>query len=185
MRLHLERGRESSPRELLEWWRSARRKLLRVMSTQDPDERLPWFGPPMRARSSVQARMMETWVHGHDIAQALGAEREPTDRLFHIADLGVKTFRFSFQNRGLDVPDGRVRVALRGPSGIVRVWNDEWDTSITGPVEEFVLVVAQRIHVDDTHLVLEGSLARRWMEVAQIFAGPPGPGRAPTAAVSG
>jgi hypothetical protein len=52
--------------------------------------------------------------------------------------------------------------------------------SVTGPVDEFCLVVAQRRHYLDTSLVIEGKVARSWMEVAQIFAGPPGPGRPST-----
>lgn len=147
------------------------------MAKVEPDTRLPWYGPPMRASSSVVARLMETWAHGDDVATTLDVERDPTDRLFHIAELGVKTFRFAFDNRGLTVPTDRVRVALRGSSGVVRVWNDEFDDSVTGPLEEFCLVVAQRIHPADTHLVIEGPTARNWMEIAQVFAGPPGPGR--------
>jgi uncharacterized protein (TIGR03084 family) len=128
----------------------------------------------MRARSSVVARLMETWAHGTDVADALGTSLPVTDRLFHVADLGVRTFSWSFTNRGLDVPEERVRVALRGPSGTTRIWNDEENASITGPVEDFCLVVVQRRNLADTHLVMEGGLARRWMEIAQVFAGPPG-----------
>jgi hypothetical protein len=75
------------------------------------------------------------------------------------------------------VPDRKVRVALRGQGGRSEIWNDDCDDSITGPVEEFCLVVTQRLNLRDTHLVIEGEVARQWMEVAQIFAGPPGPGR--------
>jgi uncharacterized protein (TIGR03084 family) len=175
----IERGRSLSPERVLEWWRTARRRVLEALAACPPDRKLPWYGPPMRARSSAAARMMETWAHGQDVVDALGVERPPTDRLFHVADLGVRTFGWSFSNRGLEAPAGRVRVALRGPSGTLRVWNDEWADSITGPVEEFCLVVAQRRHYLDTHLVVEGDLAGRWMEVAQVFAGPPGPGRPP------
>lgn len=175
--LGLARGRLLSPAGVLEWWRRARSSELQAFEGVDPDARLPWFGPPMKASSAVVARLMETWAHGHDIAEALGVTRTPTARLFHIAELGVKTFSWSFINRGLEVPDERVRVALRGPSGSVRLWNDGMANSITGPVEEFCLVVAQRRNYLDTSLVIEGEVARSWMEIAQIFAGPPGPGR--------
>ena len=94
-----------------------------------------------------------------------------------IAELGVKTYSWSFLNRGLEVPTEKVRVALRGPGGSTRVWNDGAANSITGPVEEFCLVSVQRINYRDTNLVVEGELAQKWMEAAQIFAGPPGPGR--------
>lgn len=180
---HLEKGRSTAPAELLAWWRTARTDLLEALDSVDPELRVPWYGPPMKARSSAVARLMETWAHGTDVADALGASRAPTDRLFHVAELGVKTFGWSFSNRGLEVPPEKVRVALRGPSGRVRVWNDDCASSVTGPVEEFCLVVAQRRHVEDTHLVIEGEVARTWMEIAQVFAGPPGPGRLPSGTV--
>jgi uncharacterized protein (TIGR03084 family) len=177
---HIVRARSMPPTEVLAWFRGARAQLLDALGAHDPDDRLPWYGPPMRAESSATARLMETWAHGLDIADTLGVVRAPTDRLVRIADLGVRTFRFSYENRGLGAPEDRVRVALRSPGGNMVVWNDEWDQSVTGPVEEFCQVIAQRRHVDDTHLVMEGPLARQWMELAQVFAGPPGPGRQPT-----
>ncbi|CAN5739495.1 TIGR03084 family metal-binding protein [soil metagenome] len=171
------RGRPSAGTEILRWWTEARGSLLRSFAGLDPDEKVPWYGPPMRARSAAVARLMETWAHGTDVADAIGANLPVTDRLFRVADLGVRTFSWSFANRGLDLPDRRVRIALRGRSGATRVWNDEHDSSITGPVEDFCLVVTQRRNVADTHLVLEGGPARQWMQIAQVFAGPPGPGR--------
>ncbi|HSJ33924.1 MAG TPA: TIGR03084 family metal-binding protein [Acidimicrobiia bacterium] len=173
----LHRHRALDGPNTLGWWQKARADLIAAFARVDPEQRLPWYGPPMRARSSVVARLMETWAHGTDVADALGASLPVTDRLFHIADLGVRTFSWSFSNRGLEIPDQRVRVALRGPSGTIRVWNDEENASITGPVEDLCLVVTQRRNLADTHLVMEGGLARRWMEIAQVFAGPPGPGR--------
>jgi uncharacterized protein (TIGR03084 family) len=181
---HLDKGRSMAPADLLAWWRTARTDLLAAFRAADPDERVPWYGPPMRARSSAVARLMETWAHGTDVADALRVHRPPTDRLFHIAELGVKTFRFSFENRGQTAPIERVRVELIGPSGTTSTWNDDADSSIIGPVEDFCMVVAQRRHLEDTDIVVTGETATRWMEIAQVFAGPPGPGRAPTAATS-
>jgi uncharacterized protein (TIGR03084 family) len=177
---HLSRGREMEPSDLIGWLERVGAELASALDGRDPDERIPWYGPPMRARSFVIARIMETWAHGQDVVDALGVDRQPTDRLFHIAELGIRTFRFSYENRGLEIPDERVRVALRGPTGTVRVWNDESSNSVTGPLEDFCLVVTQRRHLDDTHLVLEGPIAHEWMAIAQAFAGPPGPGRSPS-----
>ncbi|MGH8911971.1 MAG: TIGR03084 family metal-binding protein [Acidimicrobiia bacterium] len=173
----LHRLRDLDGPATLAWWQSARAEMLAAFATLDPEERVPWYGPAMRARSAAVARLMETWAHGTDIAETLGAVLPVTNRLFHVADLGVRTYGWAFANRGLEPPPERVRVALRGPSGRTRIWNDECSASVTGPVEEFCLVVAQRRNVRDTHLVLEGGLARHWMEIAQVFAGPPGPGR--------
>ena len=177
MAIGLNHGRAVEPSELLEWWRRARAEELTALWTLAPEQQLPWYGPPMKARSAAAARLMETWAHGHDVTQALAFDRPPTDRLFHVAELGVKTFSWSFLNRGLELPPHRVRVALTGPAGNTRVWNAEAEESITGPIHDFCLVVAQRINYRDTDLVIEGEVARRWMEIAQVFAGPPGPGR--------
>lgn len=178
MALALTRGREMTTERVLSWWREARSEVVAAFAGCEPEQTLPWYGPPMKARSAVTARLMETWAHGFDIADALGLSRALTDRLFAIAELGVKTFSWSFANRGLPVPESKVRVALRGPAGRTRVWNDDCNDSITGPVEQFCLVMAQRLNYRDTDLVVEGQVAQDWLEVAQIFAGPPGPGRA-------
>lgn len=178
---HLERGAALSKPELAEWWRQAHRDMLVAFSRCDPDREVPWYGPSMKARSSAAARLMEAWAHGTDIADGLGISRPPTARLFHVAALGVKTFSWSFINRGLEVPAPRVRVELRGPDGEVRVWNEAEADRIYGPVEDFCRVVTQRAHIDRTRLTVEGAIARRWMEIAQVFAGPPGPGRSPEA----
>jgi len=177
MTIGIGRGRAMSPSEVLAWWREARAEGLTAFAMVEPDSRLAWYGPAMRATNAVTARLMETWAHGQDIAEALRMTRQPTNRLFNVADLGVKTFSWSFANRGLPAPEQKVRVALRGVGGRSRVWNDDANDSVTGPVEEFCLVVTQRINYRDTHLVIEGEIAQKWMEVAQIFAGPPGPGR--------
>jgi uncharacterized protein (TIGR03084 family) len=179
MEIALTRGRELGPAGVLAWWRTARAAELAAFATVDDASQLPWYGPAMKAPTAVAARLMETWAHGQDIVEALGIERAPTDRLFPIAELGVKTYSWSFLNRGLDVPEQRVRVSLTGPGGRTEVWNESSSERISGPVEDFCLVVAQRRHYLDTALVIEGEIARQWMEVAQIFAGPPGPGRPP------
>jgi uncharacterized protein (TIGR03084 family) len=179
MSLGIDRGRSLTPSQVLDWWRSAREAELLEFASIPPDVRIPWYGPPMKASSTVSARLMETWAHGHDVADALGISRPPTARLFHVAELGVKTFSWSYLNRGLDVPTERVKVALRGPDGDARVWNELMSNSITGPVEDFCLVITQRRNYRDTTLVIEGDIAESWMEVAQVFAGPPGAGRPP------
>ncbi len=179
MERQFEQGRGLSPAGAVEWVRAERAALIDAFRELDPEERIPWYGPPMKTRSSAVARLMETWAHGVDVEDGLGVDRPPTDRLFHVAELGVKTFRFSFQNRGLEVPEARVRVELAGPSGAVRTWNADSAESVRGPVEDFCLVVAQRRHVDDTALEIDGAVAAAWMTHAQVFAGPPGPGRPP------
>ena len=61
---------------------------------------MPWFGPPMSAASMATARLMETWAHGQDIADALGATRPSTARLRHVARIGVRARDFAFPVTG-------------------------------------------------------------------------------------
>ncbi|HMA67835.1 MAG TPA: TIGR03084 family metal-binding protein, partial [Desulfosalsimonadaceae bacterium] len=173
-------GLDMSPGELMSWWRSKRKTMLDVLAGCDPKDRLPWYGPPMSAISFTTARLMETWAHGQDIFDTLRIRRKPTDRLAHIAHLGVRTFDWTYKNRGLEVPRTRVRVVLTAPSGKTWAWGpQDAENSISGPAEDFCLVVVQRRHVDDTSLTVAGDTARDWMLKAQCFAGPPVDGPKP------
>jgi uncharacterized protein (TIGR03084 family) len=177
------RGREMAPEDLLAWWRGGRAALLDALVDLDPSARLPWYGPPMAARSFATARLMETWAHGQDVVDALGAHRPATDRLRHIAHIGVRTRGFSYAVRNLTAPEGDVRVELTPPGGGEPwTWGESPHDVVRGPALDFCLVVTQRRHLDDTSLDIDGPLARGWMEIAQAFAGPPGPGRKSTGA---
>lgn len=170
------RGRTAA--ELLEWFRASRARLLDTFSQTDPAIRAPWYGPSMSAASSATARLMETWAHGQDIADALGVERVPTARLRHVAHLGVRTREFAYANRGLAAPGQPVRVVLTAPDGGTWAWGPDGAADrVTGPALDFCLAVTQRRHLADTRLTVTGPAAAEWMGIAQAFAGPPGPGR--------
>ncbi|MBW2592318.1 MAG: TIGR03084 family protein [Deltaproteobacteria bacterium] len=167
-----EEGLAMSASDLLQWWRTGYKAMVEAFSPLDPKTRLPWH-LPMSARSSATARLMETWAHGQDIVDALGADRVATDRLRHIAHLGVATFGWSFSCRQMDVPEDPVRVELAAPSGTTWNWGPEdGQNMIKGPAEDFCLVVAQRRHFKDTNLKISGDTAGQWMSIAQVFAGP-------------
>ena len=164
--------------ELSGWFGSARARLIDTFADIDARARLPWFGPEMSAASAITARLMETWAHGQDIADTIGFVREPTDRLRHIAHLGVSTFTFAHRLRGLEAPSDAVRVELTSPGGEIWSWGPEGASDqVTGSALEFCLVVTQRRNLADTGLVVRGPVARRWMGIAQAYAGGPGPGR--------
>jgi uncharacterized protein (TIGR03084 family) len=165
--------RAMSPDELLAAWRSGREELATAAATLANDTRIEWYGPSMGSKSFLTARLMEAWAHGQDVVDAVGATREPTDRLRHIAQLGFITRGWTYVNRGLEVPSTPVRVELTSPSGEIWAFGPEDATeSIVGTAEDFCLVTTQRRHVDDTDLVVTGDSARDWMEKAQLFAGP-------------
>ncbi len=174
------RYRSLTGADLLAWFDASRRRLIKVFAELDPALRLPWFGLPMSAASSLTARIMETWAHGQDIADALGQVREPTARLRHIAHIGVRAMPFSFTVNGLEVPPEPVRVELTGPTGEVWTWGPGHAANrVTGPALDFCLLVTQRRHRDDTAVLAEGQVADHWLAIAQAFAGPPGEGRRP------
>ena len=171
-------GRELTAAELMKWWREERGALLEALAPLAPKDRIRWYGPPMSHLSFATARIMETWAHGQDVADALGIERVPTDRLRHIAHLGVVTFGWSFTLRKMEIPDSPVRVEITSPSGELWTWGPEGAEDIVeGPAEDFCLVVVQRRHPDDTRLDIKGATAREWLSIAQTYAGEIGSGR--------
>ncbi len=172
--------RELTPAELRDWFGRARSDLLSVFAGLNPAARVPWFGPPMSVASALTARLMETWAHGQDIADTVGARREPTHRLRHVAHIGVGARAFSYVAHGLSVPAEPVRVELVAPSGDLWTWGPaEAADRVTGPALDFCLLVTQRRHRADTAVTAQGPVADHWLTIAQAFAGPPGAGRAP------
>ncbi|WPO73043.1 MULTISPECIES: TIGR03084 family metal-binding protein [unclassified Streptomyces] len=176
-----EEGAALPPAELLARWRTGREALWRVLAEAPAGTRLPWYGPPMAVPSMATARLMETWAHGQDVADALGVTRAPTDRLRHVARLGVRARDFAFAVRGAAAPDGEFRVELTSPvTGEVWAYGPEGAAQrVTGPALDFCLLVTHRAHRTDLALHAEGPDADRWLDLAQAFAGPPGEGRAP------
>lgn len=177
--LTLGAARSMSPAELLEHWRAGRTELLAAADGLGDDTRVVWYGPSMGARSFLTARLMETWAHGQDVVDTVGAHRPPTDRLVHVAQMGVITRGWSYLNRGEEPPADEVRVELTNPGGEQRSWGPAGAADVVrGPLVDFCLVVTQRRRVGDTDLVVIGDAAEGWMARAQAFAGPPtdGPG---------
>lgn len=165
---------------LLRWFDESEARLVRSYLAAEPGTRVPWYGPDLSLPSALTARIMETWAHGGDVADALGVTRTPTRALRQVARLGVRTLPNSFAARGLAVPDAPVHVALVAPDGERWAWGHDAPDQVSGPALDFCLVVTQRRHLLDTGLVARGPVATQWLQIAQAFAGPPGPGRPPT-----
>ena len=163
-------------------WAQGTKDLTAVFTEADPKARVKWVGPSMSARSSITARLMETWAHAQAIYDLLGVRRVNNDGIANIVRLGVNTFGWTFSNRAEPVPDAMPLVRLKAPSGVIWMYGDaNSEQSIEGLAEEFCMVVTQTRNIADTSLDVRGPHAARWMEVAQCFAGPP---RSPPAAGS-
>ncbi|MDT5339927.1 MAG: hypothetical protein QOD90_5432 [Mycobacterium sp.] len=169
---------KTAPAEMLADWRLTRTRLHDELLRVTDGRKLPWFGPPMSAASMATARLMETWAHGLDVADALGVKRPATNRLRSIAHIGVRTRDFAFTVHGMAVPTEPFLVELAAPDGSTWSWGPaDAGQRVTGSAEDFCLLVTQRRPRGELDLTAIGEDAGKWLTIAQAFAGPPGAGR--------
>ena len=170
-----------SGKDLLEAWYADMNQTADVFADADPKARLKWAGPDMSARSSITARLMETWAHGQEVYDHLGVVRKNEDRIQNIVVLGVNTFSWTYKTRGESPPGDMPYLELTAPSGAIWTYGEPSDEErIDGLAEEFCQVVTQCRNIADTALKVTGEVATDWMSKAQCFAGapetPPPPG---------
>ena len=172
-------GADRPPHELLAGWRDGRTRLADELSKVPDGTKLSWYGPPMSATSMATARLMETWAHGLDVADALGVPTGPTARLRNVAHLAVRTRDFAYHLRGDTPPAEEFRVELTGPDGDTWAWGaGDARQRVTGAAYDFCRLAVQRLHRDDAAVTATGPDAEHWLTIIQAFAGPPGAGRA-------
>lgn len=161
--------------ELLAAWRQGRVDLADGLRGVADGEKIAWFGPSMSPTSMATARMMETWAHSHDVADALGIEMPRTDRVRHVCHLGIRTRGFAYMVRGRQAPEAKVRVELTSPSGDLWTWGPEDAADrVTGDAWDFALLATRRRHRDDVDVQASGPAADEWLNIVQTFAGMPG-----------
>jgi len=172
--------RGDPPEVLLGKWQAQRDGAIKSLAAVAPDQLVPWLVRPLPPAVLACAGFMECFAHGQDIADALGARRVYTDRLWHLAWFATLTWDFGYQARGLTPPGVRFRYELTAPSG------ERWEFGpadaeerITGPASDFCLLVTRRRHRDDLTVTATGGHADAWLDVAQAYRGPAGEGRRP------
>lgn len=159
---------------LVERWRSFYAGMADRFGAADPSMRVRWAGPDMSVRSSITARLMETWAHGQEVYDELGVVRVNQDRIRNIVVLGNNTHGWTYAVRGETPPTPVPHLVLTAPSGAVWTYNEpSLGERIEGLAEEFCQVVTQVRNIADTNLVVTGPNATDWMTKAQCFAGPP------------
>jgi uncharacterized protein (TIGR03084 family) len=177
---YVDRAAESTSTrpDLHEHWTRSRAALANALAEVPDGRKLPWFGPPMSATSMATARLMETWAHGQDVADALGVSRTPTARLRNIAHIGVRTRDYAYLVNDRTPPAQPFRIELIAPDGDAWTWGpDDAADRLTGSALDFCLLVTQRRNPADLDLVAVGQDVNDWLGIAQAFAGPPGKGR--------
>lgn len=145
----LARGRALEPNAVHEWWRTGNAALRAALADVDHSRRLPWGPNVMSVPSFVTARLMETWAHGLDCFDAAGVVPVDTDRLRHVAHLGLRSLPYAFLAAGVPGP-GPVRLELISPSG--EAWTfgpDDAPTVITGPASDWCRVAVRRDRRDE------------------------------------
>lgn len=140
----VERGRKMSWQDVYAWWKSSCARLHETLGSLDPKQRYRW-GPNMISPLSLcSARIMETWAHSLDVHEAAGVDYPDTDRIRHVAFLGLRAMPNAFMLEKLDAP-GPIRLELTSPSG--SSWTlgpDDAPTVIRGAASDFCRVVARR-----------------------------------------
>ena len=166
------RGLQAS--ELWEWFLTGRSEMLGALRDTDPKARITWLGPDIGARSLATSRLLETWTHSHDLADSFAIQYPRTNRLRHIAHIGVVTREFSYVNQGLTPPKEPVRVELVSPNGDQWSWGpDDATNKVSANAYEFCKVITRRIPVAESAVETHGALAQKWMEIAQPWIEPP------------
>ena len=164
--------------QLLAEWRDKRETAARLLAALPAESTVPWLVDRLQPSVLAAAGLAELFAHGQDIADALGVTRVYTDRIGHVAWYGTYMRDFAYLSRDLTPPADKFRFELIGPSGVQ--WNfgpAEATQRVTGPAADFCLVVTRRRHRDDTALTVTGEEADRWLDIAQLYQGPAGPGR--------
>lgn len=165
---------------LLDAWHRNAHDTADLFARADPKARLKWAGPDMSARSSITARLMETWAHGQEVYDHLGVVRQNEDRIRNIVVLGVNTYGWTYKTREQEIPGPMPHLVLTAPSGETWTYGEPSDIEvISGAAEEFCQVITQTRNIADTSLEVTGAIATDWMSKAQCFAGPPQPPPAP------
>ncbi|GIF72131.1 TIGR03084 family metal-binding protein [Asanoa siamensis] len=168
------------PAVLLERWRTERATAEKALGALPLDQLVPWLVRPLPVAVLASAGMMELFGHGQDVADALRVRRTRTDRIGHLVGFAVRTWDFGYLARGLEVPEVAFRWEITAPSG--RVWEfgpPDATERVTGPAEDFCLLVTRRRHPADLAVTATGPEATRWLTIAQAYRGPAGDGRKP------
>jgi enediyne biosynthesis protein E11 len=171
---------DAPPGTLLSSWRLERQTAERALAALPVDQMVPWLVRPIPVAMLASAGMMEMFAHGWDIADAVRVKRPLHDGIRYIVEFIVRTWDFGYQARGETPPVEEFRFELTAPSG------ERWEYGrkdaahcVTGPAVDLAFLATRRRHRNDLHLTASGAEAEHWLDIAQCYRGPAGPGRTP------
>ncbi|MFI2652161.1 TIGR03084 family metal-binding protein [Micromonospora fulviviridis] len=175
----LSRYLDTGPATRLQRWRQEWTAAVEALAAVAAGQPVPWLVRPLPAPVLAAAGMMEVFAHGQDIADTLGVHRDQTDRIRHVVAFVVQTWDFGYLSRNLTPPARGFRYELTAPSGQLWAYGPEDAELITGPAVDLCLLATRRRHRDDLALTAVGADAEHWLDIAQAYRGPAGPGRQP------
>jgi uncharacterized protein (TIGR03084 family) len=140
----VERGRKMTWQDVYGWWQSSCAQLYEMLEALDAKGRYRWGANMISPLSLGSARMMETWAHSLDVHATAGVEYVDTDRIRHVAFLGLRAMPNAFMLEKLD-PPGAIRVELTAPSGALWAMGpDDAPTVVRGRASDWCRLVARR-----------------------------------------
>ncbi|MFE1195608.1 hypothetical protein ACFW6E_22910 [Streptomyces olivaceoviridis] len=99
----------------------------------------------------------------------MGVAHRPTNRVQHVASLGVLGRALSFTAVGLPEPADTFRVELTAPDGTdLGVGSRDRRATVQGAAD-FCLCVTRRRPWSETDLTATGEDAQKWLELARVF----------------
>jgi uncharacterized protein (TIGR03084 family) len=156
--LMVDHQRGASGDEVRARWAASCTALRAALLQRQPGDRLTWVAGELAARTLGTTRLAETWIHTGDIADGLGVELVPTDRVWPIARLAWRTIPYAFTRDGLE-PPGPVAFELVGPSGAAWSFRPDDDVglvaTITGSGHELCQVASRRVPREATSLTAD------------------------------
>ncbi|MBI5090543.1 MAG: maleylpyruvate isomerase family mycothiol-dependent enzyme [Actinobacteria bacterium] len=163
------RSERDDPPVIFGRWQRAHRAAVATLRSADPERKLRWAAAPLKPATLATTRIAEHWAHAQDIAVPLGFDYPDTDRLRHIAWLGVSTLPYAFGLEGIDPQP--VFVELTSPSGETWTFGDpEAPTHISGTASEFCRIGARRLAPEDCSVVATGPFATQALRLLRNYA---------------
>jgi uncharacterized protein (TIGR03084 family) len=163
-------GRGDGP-AVLDRWLAAADALCTLLRAGEPSTKVTWVAGRLSLRTLATTRLAETWIHTGDVAEALGVNLAPSDRLEPIARLAWRTLPYAFQRAGRTM-GGPVAFHLTGPDG--QAWAFEPDepatTVIAGPASDLCGVAGRRLDPAATALSAEGPDGEAVLELVRTYA---------------
>jgi len=150
-------------------WREVADELRQILAHADPHARVPWVTGTLSVWSLASTRLAECWIHTGDVADAVGVERAPADRIRHIARLAWRTLPYAFSRSGRSL-SGPVAFRLSGPGATDLVPAAAPLTTVTGPALDLCLVAGRRVEPSSTGLRADGPDADAVLELVRTYA---------------